>query len=131
MVNLIIGVANSVGISPFLLLSICQVETGIRVLNNYSDGGSYGVAQLQLKTARSIMPKVDILALQQPSVNVTIAAKYLKSLLNKYNNDEWKAIAAYNAGSLRYKNGMLINKKYVDKVKKVYYTYSGNKGVRQ
>lgn len=131
MVHLIVGIANKVGVSPFLLLSICQVETGMKVLNNYADGGSYGVAQVQLKTARSIVPNVDILALQQPEVNVLVAAKYLKSLLNKYNNDEWKAIAAYNAGSLRYKNGMLINKKYVDKVKKVYYNYSSNKGVIQ
>lgn len=131
MVNLIVGIANTVGVSPMLLLSICQVETGMKVLNNYTDGGSYGVAQLQLKTARTIVPRVDILALQQPSVNVMIAAKYLKSLLNKYGNDEWKAVAAYNAGSLKYKNGVLINKKYVDKVKKVYYHNDRNKGVKQ
>lgn len=122
MVNLLIGVANKIGINPILLLSVCHVETGLRTLNNFNDGGSYGIAQVQLNTARIYAPYADILSLQQPEFNAIIASKYLKTLLDKY-KDPWSAVAAYNAGSLRYKNGKLINKKYVDKVKKAYYHY--------
>lgn len=122
MINMLVGVANTVGVNSMLLVSICNVETGMRNVNNYGDhhGPSYGVAQIKLDTARSVVPYVDVLALQQPRVNATVAAKLLKKLNKKYNN-QWDAVAAYNAGSLRYKNGKLINKKYVDKVKHSYY----------
>lgn len=122
MINMLVGVANTVGVNSMLLVSICNVETGMRNLNNYVDhnGPSYGVAQIKLSTARSVVPYVDVLALQQPKVNATVAAKLLKKLNKKYNN-QWDAVAAYNAGSLRYKDGKLINKKYVDKVKQSYY----------
>lgn len=122
MVNTLIGVANKVGVNSLLLVSICNVETGMKSVNNYKDhkGPSYGIAQIKLSTARSVEPVVDILALQQPQVNAGVAAKLLKRLEKKYGN-KWDAVAAYNAGSLRYKNGVLINKKYVDKVRKNYY----------
>lgn len=122
MINMILGVANKVGVNSLMLVSICNVETGIKNVNNYKDhhGPSYGVAQLKLSTARSVEPMVDVLALQQPMVNVTVAAKLLKKLDKKYGNKKY-VIAAYNAGSVRYKNGKLINKKYVDKVEKNYY----------
>jgi hypothetical protein len=61
--------------------------------------------------------------LHNPRTNVTAAALILKRLAKKYHND-WKAVAAYNAGSLRYKKGRLINTKYVEKVKKNYYNFN-------
>lgn len=118
-------VATKVGIKPMLLLSICNVETGLRNINHYQDhhGGSFGIAQVQLQTARTIDRRVDLLALQQPEVNLTIAAKYLKVLSKKYKTDE-ELIAAYNAGGAYYKNNELINKKYVDCVLNSRYSFN-------
>jgi hypothetical protein len=108
-----------------LLLSICNVETGLKNINHYQDhnGGSYGVAQVQLRTARGIDKHVDLLALQSPEVNITIAAKYLKQLSKRYKTDR-EIIAAYNAGGVYYKNNELINKKYVDSVIDSSYCFS-------
>jgi len=70
-----------------------------------------------------VMPNITVRKLHDPRTNVTAAALLLKRLMNKYHN-QWDAVAAYNAGSLRYKKGKLINTKYVDKVKKSYYNFS-------
>lgn len=125
MLNLILGVAMKVGVNPILLLSICNVETGLRNVTNYHDhfGPSYGVCQIKLPTAKMVMLDVTAKKLQNPRTNVTAAALLLKRLVNKYHN-EWKAVAAYNAGSLRYNKGKLINNKYVEKVKNNYYTFN-------
>jgi soluble lytic murein transglycosylase-like protein len=121
MMYLISTIATKVGISATLLLSICTVETNLRNVNNTTDphGGSFGICQLNLKTARSIHKYVDRLALQQPQVNIEIAALYLKKLNKKYKN-EWHVVAAYNAGKARIENGFYLNQGYVDRVKRVY-----------
>jgi len=125
MLSVILSAAVKVGVNPILLLSICNVETGLRNVTNYHDhqGPSYGVAQIKLSTAKMVMPNITVRKLHDPRTNVTAAALLLKRLMNKYHN-QWDAVAAYNAGSLRYKKGKLINTKYVDKVKKSYYNFS-------
>ncbi len=125
MVEAILAIAKSVGISGQLLLAVCSVETNLRNVNNFADHhegtqGSYGVCQLSLDTARQISPNIDMLALQQPKVNIRIAARYLQKLIQKYGN-MLDAIAAYNAGCVKLRRGEYVNKKYVDKVAFVYY----------
>lgn len=124
-INLVIKVSTKVGVKPLLLLSICNVETRLTNINHFKDhnGGSFGIAQVQLKTARGIDKTVDILALQNEELNLTIAAKYLKLLSKRYKNDR-DLIAAYNAGGVYYKNGSLINEEYVDKVVNSSYYFS-------
>lgn len=119
---IITEVANQIGISAMLLTSVCTVETGLRNVNNYTDhqGASLGVCQVQLRTARSIKPWLDRLALQQPRVNLELAALYLKQLRMRYKN-VWSSVSAYNKGSLVMVEGQYFNQAYVDKVKKVYY----------
>lgn len=119
--NTIILAAKIVGIDPFILLSVCMVESHHRVVNFFGDNGapSYGICQLQLNTAREFDPSVDALALQIPIVNATIAAKYIKQQTRKYKN-RWHGVAAYNAGSLRLVDGKPFNQEYVDKVNKHY-----------
>jgi len=107
MLSVILSAAVKVGVNPILLLSICNVETGLRNVTNYHDhqGPSYGVAQIKLPTAKMVMPNITVRKLHDPRTNVTAAALLLKRLMNKYHN-QWDAVAAYNAGSLRYKNKM-------------------------
>lgn len=119
--SVIIIAANKVGVSASLLLSICTVESGLRPVNNFTDhgGGSFGICQVQNSTAREIVPWADRLALQQPELNAYIAATVLKKKINKYG--EVLGIASYNSGSPKFLNGVLRNKKYVDKVQKLRY----------
>lgn len=128
MVPLIATIAKKVGVSATLLLSICTVETNLKNVNNFNDGngGSFGVCQLNLNTARGINPAVDRLALQIPEVNIEIAAIYLKQLYDKYNNP-WHSAAAYNAGLALIDNGSYRNQVYVSKVKLVYTKYMKGK----
>ncbi len=111
-------IAQKVGISVSLLLSICTVESNLRNVNNYNDknNGSFGLCQLNLDTARLLKPHLDRLALQQPSVNIHTAALYIKQLEKQCSSPECLA-SGYNAGTPTMKN-----KKYVDKVMKVYNT---------
>lgn len=124
MINLAIGVASSVCVNPFLLLAICNVETGLKNINNYQDhnGVSYGVSQIKIATAKGVDPNISISDLENPRRNLTVAAKHLKQLMKRY-KDYRLASAAYNAGSLRYSDGHLINKEYVNKVMTNYYAY--------
>lgn len=120
--QMILSVAMSVGINPLLLLSICQVESNLINTNNVNDP-SYGIAQVLLPTARNIFPNVDILALQQPKVNVTIAAKHFKSLIIRFKTEK-NAVSAYNVGHIDHidiSKKVYVNQKYVDKVYKKYY----------
>ena len=96
-----------------LLLAICFTETGFNNVNNISDrnGGSYGICQMSLRTARSMNKSIDALALQQPDVNIMISHRYFESLKAKYKGNVRKSISAYNAGHYT-----STNKTYVDKV---------------
>lgn len=113
-IPLVIHAAFKVGVSPLILLSICNTETNLRNINN-KQSTAFGICQLQLRTAKQYGGKfIDKIALQQPKVNLEIAAKYFKNLKNKYGSTT-KAIAAYNLGHITYINDVLINQKYVDK----------------
>jgi hypothetical protein len=128
MIPLIITkIAHIVGISSSLLYSVCYIETGLRTVNNYADGhgGSYGQCQLNLSTARAQLSYIDLLALQQRSVNYKVAALYLKKLRLKYGNTR-DTVAAYNAGTVRIKNNNYTNYVYVDKVMNIYYKVEDN-----
>lgn len=123
---LVAKVASVVGISGNLLFSVCFTETGMHNVNNYKDrnGGSFGVCQIALPTAREQLPFVDRLALMQPRVNLLVAAMYLKKLKAKYKGLR-ETIAVYNAGSVRFVNNDFFNVKYVDKVMRTYYAVNG------
>lgn len=132
-VEIITNVANNIGIIPSILISICTVESNLKHVTTYNDNGkkynSYSICQVQRPAAHQVVGKhIDSLALMQPTVNIEVAAKYLKYHLQRYNN-YYEAIAAYNAGSAKYnKKGELINKNYVDKVIKTWYNIKkGNK----
>lgn len=129
MIELIVQIANQVGISSSLLLAICTVESDLRNINNYNDRveASLGICQVQLTTARSLVPHADRLALQQVEFNLTVAALYIKKLSNKYELID-EIISSYNMGSVKKINGVYSNQSYVDKALALYYsTYDKNK----
>jgi hypothetical protein len=83
-------------IDPDFINSVIRAESGF---NNraVSRKGAQGLMQLMPQTAsqRGVANSFD------PNANVEGGTKYLRELLEKYNYDVPKALAAYNAGSRR------------------------------
>jgi soluble lytic murein transglycosylase-like protein len=81
-------------LSPEFIRSVIKTESGFRT-NAVSPKGAQGLMQLMPRTAASLDVK-DSLA---PDQNVEGGVRYLRQLLEQYDYDPVKALAAYNAGS--------------------------------
>jgi hypothetical protein len=81
------------GLDPGLVLAVAQVESGLRPAA-VSPKGAQGLMQLMPQTAASL-GVVDPL---DPAQNLDGGARHLGSLLQLYDGDLTKALAAYNAG---------------------------------
>jgi soluble lytic murein transglycosylase-like protein len=57
-----------------------------------------------------------MIELCKPEIGMYYGCLYLAKHAKKYGYDLLKIIASYNAGSVRYIDGHLVNKDYVDKV---------------
>lgn len=86
--------AETFGVDVKLLKSIAKQESNF-VANAVSKAGAVGVMQLMPTTATSLGVTDSYDAYQ----NIMGGAKYISSLLTKYNGDVSLALAAYNAGS--------------------------------
>jgi hypothetical protein len=80
-------------IDPALIMSVIRSESAFRA-NAVSTKGARGLMQLMPQTASQlgVMNPLD------PIANVEGGTLYLRQLLDRYNNDLVKALAAYNAG---------------------------------
>lgn len=84
--------AEAVSLSPALVAAVAWRESRFRP-ESISRAGAIGEMQLMPATARSlgVDPRND-------DQNLRGGAKYLRSLMTRYNGDLTKALAAYNAG---------------------------------
>ncbi len=106
---------------PFeLIKAVIKAESNF---NPYavSPAGAVGLMQLMPETAR----KIGVTNLWSPVENIYAGVRYLRYLLDKFSWNYSKALAAYNAGSLRVlKNGGVPDipetKNYI---RKVFYYY--------
>lgn len=89
---LIDGAAKKYRVDPKLLSAIAQVESGGNQ-DATSSAGAVGVMQLMPDTAASL--GVNPYDKQQ---NIEGGAKYLREMLDSFDGDIRKAVAAYNAG---------------------------------
>jgi soluble lytic murein transglycosylase-like protein len=93
--ELVTQAAIHTGLPPAILHSIARAESGYRQ-DAVSPKGAIGLMQLMPGTAAALNANP-----LDPEQNVEAGARYLRDLLQKYENDPHqvsKAIAAYNAG---------------------------------
>lgn len=80
-------------IDPKLVMSLIRAESAFHA-NAVSPKGAQGLMQLMPQTASQLGVR-DAL---DPVANVEGGTRYLRQMLDRYNNDMSKALAAYNAG---------------------------------
>jgi soluble lytic murein transglycosylase-like protein len=93
--ELITRAALHAGLPPAIVHSIARAESGYRE-DAVSPKGAIGLMQLMPKTAAQLDADP-----RDPAQNADAGARYLRDLLQKYENDPHqvsKAVAAYNAG---------------------------------
>lgn len=93
--ELITQAAIHAGLPPAIVHSVARAESGYRE-DAVSAKGAIGLMQLMPNTAAALNADP-----RDPAQNADAGAKYLRDLLQKYENDPHqvsKAVAAYNAG---------------------------------
>ncbi len=114
--QMILKAAKQNNLRPELLEAVVQVESGYNP-DALSNKGASGLMQLMPATAHALGVNDPF----DPEQNLMGGAKYLRQQLDRFNGDEKKALAAYNAGPgavTRY-NGIPPypeTQKYVNKV---------------
>ena len=87
------NISRDHGISPALVKAVIKAESGFDP-NAVSPVGAIGLMQVMPETAR----RVGIHDPYDPQSNIRAGVRYLKQLLDQFEDDESLALAAYNSG---------------------------------
>lgn len=93
----IYDIALAEGIHPSLGFQLVKVESGFKS-GAKSDKGAIGYAQVRLKTARGYDPSLTERDLQERDTNLRIGFRFLKDMLEQFDQDLQMALLAYNRG---------------------------------
>ena len=118
--------SNKYNIDGDFIKAIINQESGFNPKAT-SKKGAMGLMQLMPKTAESL----GIKDAYNPYQNIEGGVKYLKGLMDKYNNNPELALAAYNAGSgaVQKYGGIPPYKETQNYVKSIMSAYNKTKGV--
>lgn len=91
--------ANQYGLDPVIFRRMIMQESGFNPEARNERSGALGIAQIMEDSARQpgfgIDPIEDRL---DPDQSLRFAAQYLRAMLDRYDGDYGRALAAYNAG---------------------------------
>lgn len=85
--------AKKYGVDERLVLAMINQESGF-INGRTSNKGAQGLMQLVPATAKDL----GVTDINDPEQNIDAGVRYIKQLLNRYNGDVKKALAAYNWG---------------------------------
>lgn len=88
-------------IDPYMVYAIIKAESNFNE-NAKSASNAVGLMQIMEATAIETANKMNLNVAEEdlfdPELNISIGLKYFSNLLNKYNDNYYLAIIAYNAG---------------------------------
>ena len=96
----IYDIALSEGIDPALGFRLVKVESGFK-LRATSTAGAIGYTQIRPATAKFYEPGLSVEQLYERDVNLRIGFRFLKDLMNRYEQNLELALLAYNRGPAR------------------------------
>ena len=124
------GHADNYRLEPELLAAVIYTESKFDA-DAESPSGAIGLMQLLPDTAAGIAQRTggsrfETADLYDPELNVRYGSWYLRHLLDKYDGDLRKALAAYNGGQGNVDRGIQYaeTKAYVDRVRELEETYA-------
>ena len=113
--NIVFKNAKQFSLQPGYVYGVMRQESAMNSIAK-SHAGARGLMQLMPATAKEVAGKLNVSApntssLLQPSLNVKLGSKYLRLMLDRYDNQQVLATASYNAGPHRVKRWLPVENK--------------------
>ncbi len=90
--------ADTARLDPYAVLSLMRQES-LFDPTAVSPAAAYGLMQLLIPTASQVAGRpIEAGALFEPTTNITLGTRYLRQLLDRFDGNLAKALAAYNGG---------------------------------
>jgi soluble lytic murein transglycosylase len=113
--DIVLRNAKRFSLTPEYVYGVMRQESAMNSTAQ-SHAGARGLMQLMPATAKEVAMQLKIkspnrAALLQPKVNVELGSKYLRSMLDRYDDQQVLATASYNAGPHRVKRWLPLTEK--------------------